>query len=146
MSTQIAKLLVATLLEAEDIDWSVDPEDPDAQVYLSTERPFRWNKLREWRPVSFGHDYSVYALQLVMPVFMSTGNLSKARSWTGRLLMRGFTYENPPSWEQEVAHVQSEIKRGLPGFYSTSLLNQKFRIGTPYDPVREVFYTLNKTP
>jgi len=30
-----AHQLVATLLEAEDIDWSPDPEDPDASMHLA---------------------------------------------------------------------------------------------------------------
>lgn len=145
MSTQKAKLLVEALLESEDIDWTPRPEDPDYSASASTDTALRWNQLKKWRPVSH-HDYSAFALQVVVPVFTNTGHLSKRHSWTGHFKMRGFTYDNPPSWEQQVAYVGSIVPHKLPGFDGAALARKGFRVGTPYDPVREVFYTPNEAP
>jgi len=134
-----ASEIASALLEDDEFD----PKEEAMRLALHAVP--RYNELRKWRPY-IHHDYAHYHAVFIVPVFTKTGRLSKAHSWKGWYRMRAFTYGNPPTWEQEVAAVQSLLPDKIPGFYPSRLKRLGFQVGTPYDPYRGKFYTPDGHP
>lgn len=112
---------------------------------LMAHAPLRYAELRNWRPY-IHHEYDCYYAVFIVPVFTHTGRLSKAHSYLGWVRMKNNSYNDPPTWEQEVEAVTRLLLPGtplLPGFYPEKLKRRGFQIGMPYDPYRKKFYTLD---
>lgn len=132
-----AEQIVRELIEsdAEDLGtWKDLVPEPQAVQDLA--------KLRKYRPY-IHHEYDHYYAPFVVPVWTPTGRLAKSKCWHGWYRMEGFTYSNPPTWEQEVEAVGKLFPNRLPGFHPSRLqrlVRQGYRIGKPYDPYRQRFY------
>lgn len=132
-----AEQIVQELIEsdAEDLGtWKDLVPEPQAVQDLA--------KLRKYRPY-IHHNYDHYYAPFIVPVWTPTGRLAKSKCWHGWYRMEGFTYANPPTWEQEVEAVGKLFPNRLPGFHPSRLqrlVRQGYRIGKPYDPYRERFY------
>ncbi len=132
-ATQIA----CAILEDDEID---DTKTEAIRLLLRQKEP-DYSQLRKWRPyIHHSFDGSYYAV-FIVPVFTRSGNLSKANSWRGWYQMRDFTYQNPPTWEQQVEAVRRVVIYGLPGFSPHKLEARGFQVGTPYEPYEGKFYT-----
>lgn len=96
-------------------------------------------EMEKWNPYTH-HDYDHYYATFIIPVFTPNGRVSHAKTWTGWHRMRGFTYENRPTFEQESAAVMALFPDKLPGFYPGKLTRQGYRVGRPWSREFKRFY------